>query len=394
MTAEEFCERYGADRLGTNCVKWDALGEQFGDPDLIALWVADMEFRAPEQVAQALKARIEHGVFGYSLVPDSYYRAFIGWEKDRHGYEVKKEWIRFATGVVNGLYWLVNIFTAAGDAVVVQTPVYYPFHHAVMDNGRRLIRSELVNTGGRYSVDFDRFERDIAESGAKMFILCSPHNPVGRVWEERELDAMLDICRRHGVLVVSDEIHQDLVASGKKQIPSAIVGGGKYADGVITLNSPSKTFNLAALLHSHIILQNDDLRAKYDAEIRKINRTECNLMGLVAGEAAYTYGEEWLEGLLSVIRENFEFLRGSFAAELPEAIVTPLEGTYLSWLDLRAFLKPDEVRPFVQDRCRLAVDYGEWFGPGCGGFIRLNLATRPEYVRTAAGSLIGNLKTL
>lgn len=394
MTAEEFCKRYGVDRRGTNCLKWDALGEQYGDPDLIALWVADMDFKAPEQVAEALKSRVEQGVFGYSLIPDSYFRAFIGWEKGHHGYEVKKEWIRFAPGVVNGLYWLVNTFTAPGDAVVVQTPVYSPFQSAVKENGRRLICSELVNTGGRYSVDLDRFERDITESGAKLFILCSPHNPVGRVWEERELDAMLEICRRRGVLVLSDEIHQDLVASGKKQIPSAVVSGGKYADGVITLNSPSKTFNLAALLHSHIILQNDDLRARYDAEIRKINRTECNLLGLVAGEAAYSFGAEWLQGLLSVIRENFEFLRAGFAAELPAAIVTPLEGTYLAWLDLRAFLRPDEVRPFVQDRCRLAVDYGEWFGPNCKGFIRLNLATRPESIRTAVGNLIGNLKKL
>lgn len=394
MTAEEFCKKYGADRLGTSCTKWDALDTTFGDPDLIAMWVADMEFKAPEQVREALKKRVEHGVFGYSFAPDSYRRAFIDWEKSHHGYEIRKEWMRFGPGVVSSVYSLVRLFTEPGDAVAVQTPVYYPFHNAVRDSGRRLVCSELRNTGGRYSVDFDRFESDIAGSGAKLFILCSPHNPVGRVWEEAELDAMLDICRRHRVLVVSDEIHQDLIVGNKKQIPAAVVGGGKYADNLITLNAPSKTFNLAGLLNSHIILQNGELRAKYDAEIRKLCQIECNVMGLAAGEAAYTYGEEWLRGLLSVIRENYEYLSGSFASELPEAIVTPLEGTYLAWLDLRAFLKPGEVKPFVQDKCRLAVDYGEWFGPNGRGFIRLNLGTRPEYVHQTADRLIGNLKKL
>ena len=394
MTAREFCEKYGVDRLGTNCLKWDALDVRFGDPDLISMWVADMEFKTPEQVREALKNRVDHGVFGYSFPPEGYYRAFINWEKSHHGYEVRKEWMRFGPGVVSSIYWLVNLFTAPGDAVAIQTPVYYPFHNAVKDNGRRLVRSELVNTHGKYSIDFDRFERDIAENDTKMFILCSPHNPAGRVWEERELDAMLDICSRHHVLVVSDEIHQDLVIADKKQIPAAIVSGGKYAENLITLNAPSKTFNLAGLLNSHIIIQNEEIRAKYDEEIRKINQTECNILGLTAGEAAYTYGAEWLKGLLAVIRENFEFVRGSFAGELPEAVVTPLEGTYLSWLDLRAFLKPDEVKPFVQGKCRLAVDYGEWFSPNCKGFIRLNMATKPEYVRQAVGNLIGNLKKL
>jgi cysteine-S-conjugate beta-lyase len=394
MTTKEFCEKYGVDRQGTNCLKWDALNVRFGDPDLISMWVADTEFKAPEQVREALKNRADHGVFGYSYTPDSYYNAFISWEKDHHGYEVKKDWIRFGSGVVNSIYWLVNVFTEIEDAIIILTPVYYPFHNAVKDNGRRLICSELVNTNGRYSIDFKKFEKDITDNDVKMFILCSPHNPAGRVWDEEELDSLLDICRRHNVLVLSDEIHQDLVITDKKHIPSAIVSGGKYANNLITLNAPSKTFNLAGLLNSHNIIENDELRAKYDAEIKKINQTESNIMGLVAGEAAYTYGEEWHQGLLKVIRENFEFVRESFAHELPKVIVTPLEGTYLAWLDLRAFMKPDEVKPFVQGKCRLAVDYGEWFSSNCKGFIRLNLATKPEYVHAAVKNLIDNLKKL
>jgi cysteine-S-conjugate beta-lyase len=394
MTTKEFCEKYAVDRLGTNCLKWDALNVRFGDPDLTSMWVADTEFKAPEQVLNALKNRAEHGIFGYSYTPDSYYDAFISWEKEHHGYEIKKDWIRFGSGVVNSIYWLVNIFTKVNDAVIILTPVYYPFHNAVKDNGRRLICNELVNTDGRYSIDFEKFEKDITDNDVKMFILCSPHNPAGRVWDESELDSLLDICLRHNVLVLSDEIHQDLIISNKKHIPSAIVSGGKYADNLITLNAPSKTFNLAGLLNSHNIIESDELRAKYDAEIKKINQTESNIMGLVAGEAAYTYGEEWRQGLLSVIKENFEFVRDSFAQELPKVIVTPLEGTYLSWLDLRALLEPEEVKPFVQGKCRLAVDYGEWFSANCKGFIRLNLATTPEYVHTAVRNLIDNLKSL
>jgi cystathionine beta-lyase len=356
------------------------------------MWIADMEFKAPEQTVAALQARAAHGAFGYTFTPDSYYRAFIGWEKRRHGYEIKKEWLRFATGVVSALYWLVGGFTAPGDAVAVMTPVYYPFHSAVRDNGRRLVCSALVNTDGAYTVDFARLERDLAENAVKMLILCSPHNPVGRVWTEDELDRLLDICLKHRVLVVSDEIHQDLVTGENKHVPSAIVSGGKYAHNVITLNAPSKTFNLAGLLNSHVVIEDDGLRRKYDAETGKIDRRAGNIMGLAAGEAAYAYGEDWLDGLLATVRENDEYLRRRLKAEAPELIVSPLEGTYLAWLDLRAYLRPDEVADFIGKRCRLAVDYGEWFGARCEGFIRLNLATLPEHVRRAADSLSENLK--
>ena len=392
MTAAEFCEKYGVDRLGTSCLKWDALDVRFGDPGLLSMWVADMEFKAPEQTIEAIKKRAEHGVFGYSFTPDSYFKAFIDWERSHHGYEVKKEWMRFGPGVVACIYWLVQIFTEPGDAVIIQTPVYYPFHNAVKDNGRKLICSELINTEGRYTMDFDKFESELVENDVKLFILCSPHNPAGRVWEESELDRILGICAKHKVLVISDEIHQDLVIGDRKHKPSATISGGKYSHGLITLNAPSKTFNLAGLLNSHVIIEDDGIRAKFDAQMKKLNQSETNILGLTAGEASYTYGEDWRQGLLATIRENYEYLRDSFARELPALTVTPLEGTYLVWLDLRAFLKPEEVKPFVQEKCGLAVDYGEWFGQQCVGFIRLNLATKPEFVRAAVSRIIENLK--
>lgn len=394
MNAEEFCQKYAVERRGTDSVKWDTLGLRFGDPELLAMWVADMEFKAPEQSIAAIKARADHGAFGYSMPPTGYYEAFINWEKTRHAYAIEKDWLRFGPGVVTCLYWLLAAFTEPGDAVLILTPVYYPFHNAVRDTERRLVCSELEHANGVYSVDFARFEQDIVENEVKLFILCSPHNPVGRVWTEEELDRMLALCQKHGVLVISDEIHQDLVLSGKKHVPSAIAGGGKYADRLITLNAPSKTFNLAGLLLSHVIISDKALRARYDAETLKVNQSGVNTLGLAAGEAAYAHGADWLEGLLAVIQANYDHLRSRFARELPEAVVSPLEGTYLAWVDLRAFLAPEGLQDFIQEKCRLAVDYGDWFGEKSAGFIRLNLATKPEFVHTAVQSLIENLRPL
>jgi len=225
MNMEEFCVRYSTDRLGTNCLKWDALDNRYGDKDLIAMWVADMDFKLPEIVIEVMKKRIEHGIFGYSYVADSYYDSFIKWEKNRHNFAVNKEWIRFSTGVVTALYWVVNAFTQPSDSVIIFTPVYFPFHSAVTDNGRKLITSALINTNGIYSIDFENFEKNIIENQVKLFIQCSPHNPVGRVWTQEELSKVLSICKKHNVLVVSDEIHQDIIIGKNIQIPAAIVSG-------------------------------------------------------------------------------------------------------------------------------------------------------------------------
>ena len=206
MDIKNFCEKYSIDRRGTNSLKWDMLDKRYGDKDLIPMWVADMEFKTPEVVIEAMKQRIEHGVFGYAYVPDSYYTSFINWEKNQHNYEVNKKWMRFSTGVVVALYSFVNAYTNLGDSVIIFTPVYYPFHDAVIDTGRKLITSELINTNGVYTIDFENFEKNIIENHVKLFIQCSPHNPVGRVWTEGELDKVLSICKKHNVLVASDEI--------------------------------------------------------------------------------------------------------------------------------------------------------------------------------------------
>lgn len=394
MDTKEFIKQYAVDRMGTYSLKWDALDVRFHDPDLISMWVADMEFRTSDKILEAMQERIKHGVFGYSYVGDEYYNAFFDWEEKHHGFRPQKEWMRFSTGVVVALYWFINAFTKPQDSVIILTPVYYPFHNAVKDTGRKLVTCDLVNTDGYFTIDFDAFEKAIVENEVKLFIQCSPHNPAGRVWTEEELDRVMDICTRHNVLIVSDEIHQDIVIGDKKQIPAAIVAGGKYRDNLITVTAASKTFNLAGLLHSHIIISDDKLRAAYDEYAKTVNQTEVNIMGITATQAGYLYGEEWLGHILDIIKQNYEYLKKELNEKAPAIVVSPLEGTYLCLLDLRKVIDPDQARDLIQNRCRLAVDYGEWFGANFKGFVRLNLATEPRYIEAAVENIIREVNKL
>lgn len=393
MTIENFVEKYAVDRYDTNSLKWDALDVRYGDPDLIAMWVADMEFKVPEAVQNSLITRINHGVFGYSYTPNSYYQAFINWQKKRHNISLEKDWISFSTGIVTALYWFVNIFTEENDAVMIQTPVYYPFHNAVKDNNRKLITSELKNDNGFYSMDLDDFEKKIRDEKVKMFILCSPHNPVGRVWSEEELNDVFAICKKYDVLVIADEIHQDIIL-GNHHFTSSLNLNKDYYDKLIVCSAPSKTFNLACLLNSHIIIPNEDLRSFYLNEVKKVNQTETSIMGQIACEAAYNDGEEWLDGLLEVIEHNFNYVKDNLKNAAPKAIITELEGTYLTWIDLREYIAPEDTKEFIQDKCRLAIDFGEWFSEECKGFVRLNMATNPKYVKEAVANIISEINKL
>ena len=394
MQKEKFLKEYLVERKGTYSLKWDALDKRFGNADLISMWVADMEIKAPKEVIEALKERCEHGVFGYSYVSDEYYNSVINWLKEKHNYEIKKEWLRFTNGVVTAIYCFVNIFTKVDDAVLILTPVYYPFHNAVKDNNRKLITCDLKNTDGYFTIDYEEVEKKIVENKVKLFIQCSPHNPAGRVWKEEELARILEICKKHNVLVISDEIHQDITMKGYKHIPSAIVANGKYADNLITVSAASKTFNLAGLIHSNIIISNDELRKKYDKEIKKINQTEINILGMLATQVAYEKGSEWLENVKEIIEDNFNYLKTELNKHIPEITITNLEGTYLVFLDLRKIIPIDKVKEFIQDKCNLAIDFGEWFGASFKGFIRINLATDPEIVKKAVESIIFEYKKL
>ena len=388
MDKQEFLQSYLVDRHKTDSLKWDGLQQKFGETDLLAMWVADMEFKTCDGIVDAMTKRTRHGVFGYSCVPDDYYEVFSGWMERRYHFPVKKEWVRFSTGCVTAIAWMIHAFTKPGDSCMILTPVYYPFHNVVTNGDRKLVKVELDYDDGYFTMDYEAIEKAIVENQVKMFIQCSPHNPAGRVWTEDELNRVLAVCQKHDVLVISDEIHQDIILGDKPFVPAAVVSGGRYRDMVITLNSASKTFNLATLLHSHIIITDDGLRGKYDQFASALNRTEVSIMGMVATKAGYTYGGEWLGQVLDVIRDNYRYLKEELNKRLPRMTVCALEGTYLVMIDLRSYVDPEQTLDFVQKHCRLAVDYGEWFGQAYKGFIRLNLATDSVYIKQAVERIV------
>ena len=393
MDFEKFCQDNCVERKGTGTLKWDSLEEIFGDADLLPVWVADMEIQSPPSVREALQKRVEHGVFGYGRVEDHYYEAFFSWMKRRHGVELSKENVRFATGVVGSLYTAVRAFTSPEASVIICPPVYYPFYDAILNTGRKLVTCDLDNNGGYYTLDLEKFEKAIVDNKVEMFILCTPHNPVCRVWTAQELAGVLEVCKRHNVLVLADEIHQDFAYTAEHPfVSTANVEGGKYKDILIILNAASKTFNLAGLIHSHVVIFDKGLMEKYDAYIKTVGSAEANLMGLIAVEAAYRGGEEWFDNVKALIRHNYDYMKQEFAKELPKIVVTPLEGTYLSWIDLRGYIPGKEVEEFIQKKCRLACDVGEWFSFTGHGFIRINLATDTKNIRTAVERIITNIK--
>ncbi|MGN0267026.1 MAG: MalY/PatB family protein [Lachnospiraceae bacterium] len=385
MDKKQFIEEYLVDRKGTNCMKWDGLEAKFGDADLIGMWVADTEFKTSKKIRNALAERVEHGVFGYTDAPEEYYTVFSNWMESNYGYPIKKEWVRFTTGCVTALAYAINCYTEPGDTCMILTPVYYPFFNVVTNNKRKLAEAELIYDGeGCWFMDYEAIERKIADQNVKLLLLCSPHNPCGRVWSEEELDKLLEICKKYNVLVASDEIHQDFVLNPhKKFVPAASVAGGKYSDMIITINSASKTFNMATLLHGHIIISDDKLRAKYDQYASGINRTEISVLGMIGTMVGYQDGKEWLDNMKEVVRDNYNMLKNELAVRLPKIKVCCLDATYLVMIDLRGYVSKKDVHDFVQKKCGLGVDYGEWFGEKYEGFIRMNLATDPEYVRIA-----------
>lgn len=392
MEIEEFCRKYTVNRKNTNSVKWDTgIEKRFEAEGLIPMWVADMEFRAPDEVIDALNKRISHGVFGYTHLWNSYFEAFFNWQKSRYNIDLKKEWISFSSGLVTALYLIVNAFTDKGDGIIILTPVYYPFHNAVKDNERNLITCDLKNNNGIFSIDFEKLENEIIKNKAKLIIFCNPHNPVGRVWTKEEIEKVFEICKKHNLYIVSDEIHQD-INMGVRPFISALSVKNKFAEKLIVLNSASKTFNLASLLNSHVIIPNEKIRREYKKFVAKVNRTEFNLLGLIATESAYKYGADWVDGLLKTIKRNYEYIKEEFSNKIPEIIISPLEGTYLPFFDLRNMVSKNRVKEFIQDDCKIAIDFGEWFGKNFKGFIRVNIATDFKYIEYFTTSVIKQLK--
>ncbi len=376
------------DRTGTNCIKWDFADLFFGTKGPLPMWVADMDFEAPKPVIEAIKKRAEHGVFGYTGRPDSYYDAVIGWLGKKAGWKIDREWIDSAPGVVSAIHLSIMALSHPGDSVIVQTPVYYPFFSAVKHTGRQLIKSSLKNVDGHYEMDLDDLERKI-DSRTRIMILCSPHNPVSRVWKRDELAKLGEICSRSDIKIISDEIHSDLVFDGYKHTPIASLSE-EFAMRTITCIAPSKTFNLAGLSAACVIIPEKKLMNEYKNMASSAGIGLTNLFGVVALEAAYSSGEEWLEQLLPYIRENYNYMRDFLAENLPEIVVTELEGTYLAWLDFRQYgLSVEELRDALYTRARVGFEDGSVFGEEGMGFMRVNLACPRAIVKEAMTRLLG-----
>ncbi len=362
------------DRKNTGSMKWDMMEKLNKPKDVLPLWVADMDFKAPDGVIQVLEERIKHGVFGYTKPTSAYYNAIINWMEKRHDWKVKKESIVATPGIVPVLNFIIQEFTQKGDGVLIQRPVYHPFSKAIIQNDRTLINSPLVLNENRYEIDFLDFENKIRDNQVKLFILCSPHNPVGRVWTNEELKTMGDICIKHNVLILVDEIHHDLVFKSYKHIPFASLGQ-KYANYCITCTAPSKTFNLAGLKVANIIIDNQEILDKFKAYLQRISLMSINMLGISACEAAYQTGGAWLDGLMDYIDENKKYVKEFIEEKFSMINVIDSEATYLLWIDFRNLgLTNKKLEAFMLNEAKLWLNDGYIFGEEGSGFQRMNIA--------------------
>jgi cystathionine beta-lyase len=364
-------------REGTSSVKYDARQATFGRADVMPLWVADMDFASPECVTEALVQRVQHPVYGYTLAPESLFDALIAWLKTRHGWEIPREWIILCPGVVPSLYAAVQAFAQPGEGVIIQPPVYFPFMSSVMDTGRQLIVNPLKLENGRYTFDLAHLEQSAAQ-GARLLLLCSPHNPVGRVWSRQELNDLLDVVRRYDLVILSDEIHADLLYPGTTHIPLATMDSN-----VITAVAPSKTFNIPGLGLSALVVPNPAHRAALNKIFGQMHVSSTNPFGMAAFEAAYRGGASWLNALMGYLAETRDVVRNYLAAELPQIKLIEPEGTYLLWLDCREMrLSDQELRQFFVKQAGLGMSPGTLFGEGGSGFMRMNIgAPRAQILR-------------
>lgn len=378
------------DRRNTNSLKWDFAAERYHSEDELPLWVADMDFRSPEPVISAVKKTAEGGFFGYTKEKYGDQKTVSDWLFRRHGYAYDPEHIIFAPGVVFALTQAVLALTEPGDAVMISEPVYYPFSSLVRDTGRTLVRNVLIHDDrGHYSIDFEEFERQIRENNVKVYILCSPHNPVGRVWKREELVKAGDICLANGVLVFSDEIHADFVYEDNKHIPFASISK-EYDEGSLTFTSPSKTFNIAGLQIAEIIVRDEKLRNAVRRAVNITGYAEVGITGLAAMKAAYTECDDWVDAVVEYIHGNMSFMEDFLSAELPMLRMTHPEGTYLPWIDCTALrLDRKGLEDLVRNKAKLWLDAGYIFGESGTGFQRFNVACPRKTLEEAMERLKG-----
>lgn len=362
------------DRKNTSCLKYDFAAERGYPADILPFWVADMDFRAPAPVIAAIKERADHGIFGYTQVKDDYFAVLENWFRTRHNWAIERRDLIVTPGVVFAVAAAIRAFTNPNDSVLIQPPVYYPFANMIRQNDRTLIDNPLHLRNGHYEIDFEDFEQKIVAHKIKLFILCSPHNPIGRVWTRAELEQIAAICLQHNVIVVADEIHEEFVRPGFRHIPFASLSEDAAAI-TVTCTSPSKTFNLAGLQISNIFIRSADLRRRFKEELSRTGYDEPNTLGLTGAKAAYEHGAAWLTELLAYLEENIARTKTFLAQHLPKVTLIEPEGTYLLWLDFSAYgLSDKELNEKIIRDAHLWLDDGPIFGAGGSGFQRINTA--------------------
>lgn len=365
------------DRFNTASVKWERTKEVFGTANLIPMWVADMDFRPPQAVLNAISDRVNHGIFGYTFVPPSTYTAIQEWVKKRHNWNIDTSSLLYCTGVVPSISIAIQSYTEPGDKILLQSPVYTPFFDMIKRNGRTVVNAPLQLNDKRYEIDYNRFEKELM-GGCKLFLLCSPHNPSGRVWTKEELLKIGELCIKYNCLILSDEIHSDIVYPKFKHFPIASLSSA-LSQQTVTCIAPSKTFNLAGLQASAVIIENATLRNQFNETLKRQGFFSLNTFGIIGMEAAYREGEEWLHKLIDYLQDNKDFTVKYIQEHLPKITCIDPEGTYLLWLDCRKLLMKDkDLHKLLIEKGKIALEPGPKYGPGGEGFIRLNFACPRE----------------
>ena len=377
------------DRKGTSCSKWDNMSSMFTEKGLLPLWIADMDFRCCEEAIEAMRQRVDHGIFGYTVLPDSYFESIAGWMQRRHNWTVQKEWLVTSVTVVSALNIFVQAFTMPGDGVIIQKPVYFPFEECIQDNDRKLVNNELIEKEGYYAIDFEDLEEKAACPENKMLLLCSPHNPVCRAWTDEELRRVIDICSRNDIYLIADEIHMDFVFKAEHVPVGTLTNYSKLA----VCTSPSKTFNMAGLKMANIFIPDEAMRK----EFTRRSKSQCgiipnNPVSITGISAAYAKGDKWLDEVKQYIWENFQFVDAYLKKYMPKLKMTKPEATYLAWIDFSGVgLSGLKLRSFLRGKARVALDEGMVFGKSGENFARINVATDRTVVRECLDRIRDNL---
>jgi len=375
------------DRSGSGDLKHEALLPRWGRNDLLPLWVADMDFATPDFVVDALKARLSHPIFGYTIEPADYRPTIIDWNESHHGWKIKPEWISFIPGIVKGIGFVVNVFTKPGEKVIIQPPVYHPFRMTPEDNGREVVFNPLrLREDGYYDMDFDNLS-EVCDDKCRVLILSNPHNPAGVCWSKETLQRLADFCYEHNIIVISDEIHSDMALFGNRHVPFASVSE-RAADISITFAAPTKTFNMAGIVSSYAVISNDDLRQRFYGWLKANELDEPTIFAPIATIAAYQKGEEWRKQMLAYVEDNVRFVEDYCREHIPGVRPLRPQASFLVWLNCRGLeLSHDKLLELFIDKAHLALNDGEMFGPGGEGFMRLNVGTPRSVLRQALEQL-------